>query len=77
VTVTGDGEACELTLVSKGINARIPAHAESLIAGEPDSGTVDAHGIQPFYAGMVARACGMKVAFGIDGDEVTIRAVSA
>jgi histidine phosphotransferase ChpT len=77
VTVTGDAETGAFTLVSKGLNARIPAHAEALIAGEPESGTVDAHGVQPFYAGMVARACGMKVSFGIEGDEVTIRAISA
>jgi histidine phosphotransferase ChpT len=37
---------------------------------------VDAHGIQIYYAGMVARAAGMSIAFSIEGDEVTIRAVT-
>lgn len=45
-----------------------------LIAGEPESGTVDAHGILPFYAGLVARAARMDVKFAIDGDEVTVTA---
>ena len=45
----------------KGINARIPPHAQALLAGAPENGSVDAHGIQVFYAGMVARAAGMKV----------------
>ena len=76
-TVTGDAEACAFVLVAKGPNARIPTVAAALIAGEPESGTVDAHGIQPFYTGMVARACGMAVNFAIDGDEVTISAVMA
>jgi histidine phosphotransferase ChpT len=44
------------------------------MAAAPESGTVDAHGIQAFYAGMVARAAGMKVTFAIAGDEVTILA---
>ncbi|HEY8380906.1 MAG TPA: histidine phosphotransferase family protein [Microvirga sp.] len=77
VTVTGDAEACEFRLLSKGINARIPPHAQDLLAGSPESGSVDAHGIQVFYAGMVARAAGMTVTLSLEGDEVTIRAVPA
>jgi histidine phosphotransferase ChpT len=76
-TVTGDAEACTFVLRSKGLNARIPPHAEALLAGSPDSGTVDAHGIQAFYAGMVARAAGMSVKMAIEGDEVTITAATA
>jgi histidine phosphotransferase ChpT len=77
VTVTGDAERCEFTLRAKGLNARIPPHAEALLAGAPENGTVDAHGIQVFYAGMVARAAGMDVTLGLSGDEVTIRAAPA
>ena len=77
VTVTGDAEDCAFTLVAKGLNARIPPHAEALLAGAPENGTVDAHGIQVFYAGMVARAAEMSVRLSISGDEVTIRAATA
>jgi histidine phosphotransferase ChpT len=77
VTVTGDAEACAFTIVSKGLNARIPAHSEALLAGDSESGTVDAHGIQIYYAGMIARASNMTMAFSIEGDEVTIRAATA
>ena len=38
------------------------------MAGEPEAGSVDAHAIQPFYAGMVARAAAMAVSFSIDGE---------
>ncbi len=76
VTVTGDADHCEFVLASKGINARIPPHAEALLAGTPESGDVDAHGIQTFYAGLVARAANMKVTLRLDGDEVTIHAVA-
>jgi len=76
-SVSGDAEQCEFVIRSRGLNARIPAHSEALLAGDSESGTVDAHGIQIYYAGMVARACGMSVAFSLDGDEVTIRATMA
>ena len=75
--VSGDGERCEFIIKAKGLNARIPAYSEALLAGDSESGTVDAHGIQVYYAGLVARASGMTVAFSIDGDEVTIRAAAA
>ncbi|MFE1599134.1 histidine phosphotransferase ChpT [Methylobacterium sp. ID0610] len=74
VDVTGEAEAPVFILTCKGSHARIPAHVEALIAGAPESGTVDAHGVQPYYAGLVARAAGMGVSFAIDGDTVTIRA---
>jgi histidine phosphotransferase ChpT len=64
-------------LKAKGQNARVPAHVEELLAGAPESGTVDAHAIQAYYAGMVARAAAMQVALSIEGDEVTVRATPA
>jgi histidine phosphotransferase ChpT len=74
VSVTGDAESCAFTLKAKGPQARIPAHAESLLAGSPESGTVDAHGVLAFYAGLVARAAGMGVTLRIEGDVVTMSA---
>lgn len=74
VTVTGEGEAPTFVLKAKGSHARIPPHVVELIAGEPESGTVDAHGILPYYAGLVARATQMDVRFAIEGDEVTVTA---
>jgi histidine phosphotransferase ChpT len=77
VDIAGDGERPAFVLSAKGINARIPPHAEALLSGTPEEGGVDAHGIQMFYAGMVARAAGMRVGLSIDGDTVTIRATMA
>ena len=76
VTVTGDAESCEFVLASKGSYARIPQHVEALIAGTPESGSVDAHAIQAFYTGLVARAAEMSVAMSIEGDTVTVRATT-
>jgi histidine phosphotransferase ChpT len=77
VVVTGEGEAPRFVLKAKGSHARIPPHVEELMAGRPESGTVDAHAILPFYAGLVARAAAMDVRFAIQDDEVTIEAVPA
>ncbi len=74
VAVTGEGEAATFVLTATGSHARIPPHVEALMSGEPSDGIVDAHGIQPFYAGLVARAAAMDVRFAIEGDTVTIRA---
>ena len=74
VAVTGDGDAAEFVIRAKGSHARIPPHAEALIAGTPESGSVDSHGILAYYAGLIARAAAMNVAFSIEGEEVTIRA---
>ena len=74
VTVEGEAVDCVFTVNAKGTQARIPANVEELIAGESENGTVDAHGIQPFFAGLVARECGMGVTFTLDGETVTILA---
>ena len=51
VEVGGDEDASTFTLSAVGINARVPPHAEALLAGEPEGGSVDAHGIQPYLHG--------------------------
>ncbi|MGE7469605.1 histidine phosphotransferase ChpT [Bosea sp. NPDC003192] len=71
-TVTGEQGSFAIT--ATGSHARIPAHVEDLIAGRSETGAIDAHAVQPLYTGMVARAAGMKIAFAIDGDTVSIGA---
>ena len=63
VKVSGEADTCKMEIRTKGTHARIPAHVEELIAGEPESGTIDAHAIQPFFAGLVAREAQMAVHF--------------
>ncbi len=75
--VAGDGEAVSFMIKANGLNARIPPHAEELLAGKSGTGAVDAHGIQVFYTGLIARACGMAITFAIDGDMVTLTASPA
>lgn len=72
--VVADGDVARFVLRAKGPSARIPPHVEALIAGKTENGTVDAHGIQPFYAGLIARAARMGISFVLEGDTVTITA---
>ena len=71
------GENGHFIVTAKGTHARIPPHAEELIAARSESGQVDAHAIQPYYAGAIARAAGMSVTFSIENDVVTITAARA
>lgn len=74
VDVTVEGDEGRFKVVAKGVSARIPPHARELLAARSETGSIDAHAIQPYYAGVVARAAGMDVHFAIDGDAVTITA---
>src|SRR3954462_14176580 len=38
VTATGDTENCQFEIKAKGLNARIPAHSQELLAGHSDTG---------------------------------------
>ena len=51
---------------------RSPQAVPALLEGTSESGSVDAHAIQPFYAGLLARACGLKVDIAAEGDTITI-----
>ncbi|HMC58314.1 MAG TPA: histidine phosphotransferase family protein, partial [Candidatus Solibacter sp.] len=57
-------------------NARIPQAVPTLLAGAPESGTVDAHEIQPFYAGLLARTTGLTLSIEADGDAIVVAARS-
>lgn len=74
VSALGEGDAMGLRLEATGVSARIPQGVESLIAGQVPDGGLDAHVVQPYYAGMLARECGMAVRFVQDGDTVTLTA---
>jgi histidine phosphotransferase ChpT len=68
----GTGEATGFRIAAAGLNARIPPAAVSLLEGAPESGTVDAHAIQPFYTGLLARACGVGVGLAMEGEAVIV-----
>jgi histidine phosphotransferase ChpT len=61
VSVTGAAPAVTMRVVAAGLAARVPPRAVELLAGDPGEHGLDAHAIQPFYAGALAREAGMAV----------------
>jgi histidine phosphotransferase ChpT len=70
----GEGEAMGFRITAAGLNARIPQALQALLEGRSESGTVDAHAIQPFYTGLLARACGIGVTLVLEGEAVVVAA---
>jgi histidine phosphotransferase ChpT len=68
----GSGETMGFKITATGINARIQQAVPGLLDGNSETGVVDAHAIQPFYTGLLARACGLTVGLIADGDTVTV-----
>ena len=61
-------------MTSKGTSARIPPHVEGLIANNRDGVSIDAHAIQPYYTGLIAKEAGYAVHLSIEGETVSIEA---
>jgi histidine phosphotransferase ChpT len=59
-------------VTAAGLNARIPQAVPGLLEGKSESGSVDAHAIQPFYTGLLARACGLSVDLKPEGDGIVV-----
>ena len=72
VDAVGEGEAMGFRITASGLNARIPQAIPGLLEGRSDNGTVDAHAIQPFYTGLLARSCGVAVSLAAEGDAIVI-----
>ena len=72
VEVEGDGEVLRVT--TRGGYARLAAGIAGLLAGRPENGTVDAHAIQPFFAGLVAREVGMAAEARSEAEAIVLEA---
>ena len=72
VDPVGEGETTGFRITAAGLNARIPQHVPDLLAGNSENGSVDAHAIQPFYTGLLARSCGLAVGLAAEGEAIII-----
>jgi len=73
VDPVGSGDGMGFTVRAAGANAKVPPHAAALLAGETEGDNLDAHRIQPFYASLLAKDCGVKVSAAVEGDAVVVR----
>jgi histidine phosphotransferase ChpT len=74
ISAKGEDDDMSFHVQAKGVNARVTPGVASLLSGEPEDGSVDARAIQAYYAGLVARSCGLEVSLALSGDVVTIEA---
>jgi histidine phosphotransferase ChpT len=70
----GEGDSLGFRVSATGLNARVPVTAVEPLGGGEAGRTIDAHAIQPFYTGMLARDCGMKVTIAPEGDAIVVLA---
>ena len=72
VDPVGEGETMGFRISASGLNARVPHAVPALLEGVSENGSIDAHAVQPFYAGLLARACGLKVNLTTEGDAIIV-----
>jgi histidine phosphotransferase ChpT len=70
----GEGETLAFRVSATGLNARVPPTALELLGGGEAGRTIDAHAIQPYYTGLLARDCGMAVTIAPEGEAIVILA---
>lgn len=70
----GEGDTMGFKVTSSGLNARIPQAVPGLVAGETGGTPVDAHAIQPFFTGLLARTCGMSITLAPEGEAIVLTA---
>jgi histidine phosphotransferase ChpT len=70
VDPVGEGDSMGFRIAASGAHARIPQALPALLEGTSENGSVDAHAVQPFYAGLLARACGLGLDLKAEGDAI-------
>lgn len=73
VDPVGEGDTIGFKLSVTGTNAKIPQAIPPLLAATTDH-AIDAHAIQPFYTGMLAKNCGLSVSMAPEGEAIVVAA---
>ncbi len=74
VGLTGEGENLGIRISASGSTVRFPPSVASVLSGgEPE--LIDGHSIQPYYASLLAKACGMTIEARTTPDSVTLTAI--
>ena len=74
VDPVGEGETMGFRISATGSYAKVPQAVPELLAGGSHNGSVDAHAVQPYYTGLLARDCGLTVAAASEGDVIVVAA---
>jgi histidine phosphotransferase ChpT len=71
----GEGETAGFRISAAGTNAKVPQAVPGLLTGQPPDHAVDAHAIQPFYTGLLAKSCGLTISMVMEGDHAVVTAL--
>ncbi len=74
VDSVGEGDSMGFRISATGGYAKVPAAVPELLAGGTHNGSVDAHAVQPYYTGLLARDCGLAVIAGAEDQTIVILA---
>jgi histidine phosphotransferase ChpT len=72
VDPVGSGDSVGFKVTAAGTNAKIPPAVPALLTGETGGESVDAHRIQPFYTGLLAKACGLSATVTMQDEAVML-----
>jgi histidine phosphotransferase ChpT len=72
VDPVGEGEGMGFRISATGGYAKIPQAVPELLAGGSHNGSVDAHAVQPYYTGLLAKDCGLTVAAASEGEAIVV-----
>jgi len=75
VDPVGEGDAMAFRIGATGTIARVPQAIPALLDAAPENGVVDAHAIQPYYTGLLARTCGLAVSIASEDGGIVVKAV--
>lgn len=70
----GEGETMSFRIAAAGLNARVPQAVPGLLSGGTADAPIDAHAIQPYYTGLLARSCGLTATIATEGEAVIVAA---
>ena len=74
VDPVGQGDGVGFRVSVTGTNAKVPQAIPGLLSATPGEHAIDAHAIQPFYTGMLAKNCGLSVSMAVEGEGVVVAA---
>ncbi|WP_363349403.1 histidine phosphotransferase ChpT [Methylocystis echinoides] len=74
VSSTGADDSISFKVEARGVNARLAAHLPALLAGEAEDSAIDARAIQPYYTGLVAKACNLAITVATEPELISIEA---
>jgi histidine phosphotransferase ChpT len=70
----GEADAMGFRVAATGSHTKVLPNVPGLLSGHPPDHAVDAHAIQPFYTGLLAKSCGLAITMAMEGEHAVVAA---